>query len=97
MLPALAAKLQPPFAVALGSPKEAAELVASHQEFKEWVKNGVCARLKANPVAMFFLRRQAVHMPAYRDSIPEADLEALDSLYTYARVHDWSARRRAGS
>jgi len=59
------------------------ELVSSRAEFDQWVTAGVSDRFRGNPAATFFLRRAALHMPAYRDHVRPAD---LDTLWAYV---DW--------
>jgi mono/diheme cytochrome c family protein len=46
-------------------------------ELREWILDGSPRRLRANPLARFFLARQAVQMPAYRGRIADGDVAAL--------------------
>ena len=41
------------------------ELARDEGEIREWIREGAPRRLRDNPVAAFFLRRQAIRMPAY--------------------------------
>ncbi len=58
------------------------ELVRDRREFGEWVGQGVSQRFRTNPAARFFLRRAAVHMPAYERHATPAD---VDTLWAYVR------------
>jgi mono/diheme cytochrome c family protein len=62
------------------------ELVRDRREFGEWVERGVSERFRANPAAMFLLRRAALHMPAYREHVKPGD---VDSLWAYV---EWLRR-----
>ena len=62
-----------------------AELVHGRAEFEEWVANGVAARLKKNPAAVFFLRRAALKMPSFRAHLAPGDAEALWAYVTWLR------------
>lgn len=56
------------------------DLVRDRDEFDEWVKEGVSARMADHPIASFFVRRQRVAMPAY----PALTKAELDDLWAYA-------------
>lgn len=53
------------------------ELVRDDGEIREWVRDGGPRRLRANPVAAFFLRRQAIRMPAYGDRVSEDEIRQV--------------------
>jgi mono/diheme cytochrome c family protein len=61
------------------------ELVANEAEFAQWVRHGVSARFKANPIAMFFLKRGSLHMPAYEEHLAAGDLAALWAYVRWLR------------
>jgi mono/diheme cytochrome c family protein len=65
------------------------ELVRDDSEARAWVLDGGPRRLREHPVARFFLARQVIKMPAYRDRISEADVAAV-----LAYIH-WLRRERA--
>ena len=65
------------------------ELVANARELREWIVDGRPQRLQANPVARFFLDRQAIRMPAFRDQVNDEDLQAIEAYIAWLR----SARR----
>ena len=58
------------------------ELVLDRSEFEEWVGRGVSGRFERNPAAGFFLKRAAVHMPAFKSHLEPGD---LDALWAYVR------------
>lgn len=53
------------------------ELVRDDEELREWIRDGSIARLRDNPLARRFLRRQRVYMPAYGPFLKEGQMEAL--------------------
>ncbi len=57
------------------------DLVRDRDEFDSWIRNGAIPRLADHPIAKFFLRRQLLQMPAYR----ELTAGQLDSLWAYAQ------------
>lgn len=61
-------------------------LAADDAEIREWIVHGSPQRLQANPVARFFLRRQAVQMPAYGGRLDEAELASLVAYIRWLRV-----------
>jgi len=63
-----------------------ARLVADDAEIREWILHGRPRRLQENPVARFFLRRQAVQMPAYGDRLSEAQLASLVAYIRWLRA-----------
>jgi mono/diheme cytochrome c family protein len=58
------------------------ELVRDRAEFHQWVANGVSGRFAHDPAASFFLKRAALHMPAFRDHLQPGD---EDALWTYVQ------------
>lgn len=58
------------------------ELVKDRAEFGEWVDHGVSRRFDRNPLARFFLKRAALHMPSYEHHLAPAD---VDTLWVYVR------------
>lgn len=61
------------------------ELVTDGAELREWILDGRPRRLQANPLARFFLDRQAIRMPAFRGRIEEEDLQALEAYIDWLR------------
>ena len=62
------------------------ELVQSRTEFDEWVQDGESHRFASNPLAHFFLRRAALHMPKYRNHLEPGDLDALWAYVEWLRA-----------
>ena len=63
------------------------ELVRDRAEFGEWVERGVSRRFEGNPAARFFLRRAALHMPAFRTHLTPGDADTLWQYVQWLR-HD---------
>jgi mono/diheme cytochrome c family protein len=65
------------------------DLVRSQEEFVAWIRDGGIPRLAHNPLASYFLRRQRIRMPRYRN------LEAgeVQDLWAYVR---WLNRSGGG-
>jgi mono/diheme cytochrome c family protein len=61
------------------------ELVAGDTELREWILAGRPQRLQANPVARFFLDRQAIRMPAFRGRIRDEELQAIEAYINWLR------------
>ena len=64
------------------------ELVVDQRELREWILGGRPHRLQANPLARFFLDRQATRMPAYRGHITEEELRALETYIGWLRASE---------
>lgn len=52
------------------------DLVRDRAEFDAWVRDGTIPRLSGNPAARWFLERQKIRMPRYRE-MPAEDLHAI--------------------
>jgi mono/diheme cytochrome c family protein len=65
--------------------RDFAELVVDDDELREWILAGRPQRLQANPLARFFLDRQAIRMPAYRGQVTEEELRALEAYIGWLR------------
>ena len=61
------------------------ELARDDGEIREWIHDGSPRRLRENPVAAFFLRRQAIRMPAYGDRVSEDDVERIVAYIRWLR------------
>lgn len=66
--------------------RDFAELVADKGELREWILGGRPQRLQENPLARFFLDRQAIRMPAFRGQITEEELRALEAYIGWLRA-----------
>ena len=65
--------------------RDFAELVVDGAEVREWILGGRAQRLQRNPLARFFLDRQAIRMPAFRGHINEEELRALEAYIGWLR------------
>jgi hypothetical protein len=63
------------------------DLVRDDAELRQWIRDGVCERLRANPVAKRILESQAIAMPAYRDRVSDDDLRAIAAYVAWVRAH----------
>ena len=61
------------------------ELATDDGEIREWIRDGGPKRLRENPVAAFFLRRQAIRMPAYGDRISEDEIRQVTAYIRWLR------------
>jgi mono/diheme cytochrome c family protein len=61
------------------------ELVQDDAELREWIKDGSPKRLREHRIARYFLAKQAVKMPAYRDTVTEEQLQALAAYIKWMR------------
>lgn len=65
------------------------ELARDDGELREWILDGSPKRLREHPIARWFLQRQVVQMPAYRNKVSESEVE---SILAYIR---WLRRERS--
>lgn len=61
------------------------ELVRDDEEFRQWVRNGITDRFRANPAARRILTSQAIPMPAYGDRVTPEEIEALLAYVRWVR------------
>jgi mono/diheme cytochrome c family protein len=61
------------------------ELVADDAELTEWILDGRPQRLQANPLARYFLDRQAIRMPAFRGRVTNEELRAVEAYIAWLR------------
>lgn len=73
--------------------KDFHELARDEDEIREWILDGSCKRLREHKIARFFLDRQTVVMPAYRDKISEDQLEAILAYIRWLRNPEESGHR----
>jgi mono/diheme cytochrome c family protein len=63
------------------------DLVRDDSELRQWVREGACERLRANPAARRILETQAISMPAYRDRVSDDDLLSIAAYIAWVRAH----------
>jgi mono/diheme cytochrome c family protein len=68
---------------------EFTDLVRARDEFDAWIREGTTPRMEQSRIATWFLGRQRLTMPAYRNLEPAE----LDALWAYAQ---WLARTDGG-
>jgi len=61
------------------------ELVHDRSEFQQWVESGISDRFKRDALARYFLRRAALHMPAFRSHLGPGDVDSLWAYVTWLR------------
>lgn len=61
------------------------ELARDDGEIREWVRDGSPKRLRENPVAAFFMGRQAIRMPAYGDRVTEEEMGRIVAYIGWLR------------
>ena len=64
-----------------------ADMVRDEAEFREWVVDGTSRRLEANPLVRFFLRRQRLSMPAYRETLSDEEIGRIWQWVVEMRTH----------
>jgi len=65
------------------------ELVASEAELKEWIENGVIARLANDPVARTFVQGQVIAMPAFKGKLAPEKVADLMAYVTWVNRNGW--------
>ncbi len=68
------------------------DLVRSDDELREWIQSGEIARIRANPIARYFVERQRVSMPAYRAFIDDKQLQALMRYVRWVNAGEWQKK-----
>jgi len=63
-----------------------AELVRDRGEFGEWVRDGISARHRSNPLARRFLETQRTRMPEYASHLEEHQIDALWAYIEWLRA-----------
>jgi mono/diheme cytochrome c family protein len=61
------------------------ELARDDAEIREWIRDGSPRRLRENPAAAFFMRRQAIRMPAFGDRVSEPELRQITAYIRWLR------------
>ncbi len=62
------------------------DLVRSEDELREWILGGGITRLSDDRLARFFLRRQRLRMPPYRESLSDENLEDMIAYISWLRA-----------
>jgi mono/diheme cytochrome c family protein len=65
------------------------DLVRTDEELLEWIREGSITRLTENPLGAWFLRRQTIQMPAYKQFLSEDDIAALAAAIRWIHDRSW--------
>ncbi len=68
------------------------DLVRSDEELRGWILDGEIPRLRDQPLARYFTRRQRVYMPAYRNFITDQQLQALMRYVRWINQGEWQTK-----
>jgi len=68
------------------------ELVATPEEFREWVMSGEIKRFRENPAAAHFLDSQVVKMPAFRGLMTDDEVDRLRAYVEWVRARPYRKR-----
>lgn len=69
------------------------ELARDEGEIREWIRDGSPRRLRGNPLAAFFMKRQAIRMPAYGDRVSEDEVRRITAYIGWLRGGEGSPER----
>ena len=70
------------------------ELVRNDEELRGWIADGGIPRLRNDPLASYFLERQRIQMPAFKDHLQAGGDRRPDRLRALAGERRVAARRR---
>lgn len=70
-----------------------AELVRGPEEAREWIRDGVAARLRDNPLAAAVIGRQALKMPAYGEHLSDEQVDSLVAAVSWLASGKWRAMK----
>lgn len=65
------------------------ELARNDDEIREWILDGSTKRFMDNPLARFFIERQPIKMPAYRNHISKPEVDRLIDYIHWLRKHPY--------
>jgi len=63
------------------------ESVSNKEELREWILKGTIERFVSNPLAIYFLKKQILQMPAYMNSLKEEDIQKIETYINWMREH----------
>ena len=58
-------------------------------ELRAWIVEGGIARLRNDPLASYFIERQRIQMPAYKDRLKPDEIDALVAYVRWLREGEW--------
>ena len=65
------------------------DLVRDDEELRRWITEGEIPRIAQHPIGKWFLRRQAIKMPALGNTLAPADVEALMAYVRWMHAGAW--------
>jgi hypothetical protein len=65
------------------------DLVKDDQELRDWILDGGTRRLTGNRLARWFIERQPIKMPAYRNHVTPAEVDRLVDYVHWLRQHPY--------
>ncbi|GBD26886.1 hypothetical protein HRbin30_02228 [bacterium HR30] len=71
------------------------DLVRNDDELRQWIREGNIDRLRTHPIARWFIDRQRVYMPAYKDVINDRQLDALVAYVRWVHAGGWKEQLRS--
>lgn len=66
-----------------------AELVRDDAELRGWIAEGGIPRLRGDPLASYFLERQRIQMPAFKDHLKADEIDALIAYVHWLADGKW--------
>ncbi len=69
------------------------DLVRSDDELRGWIRDGSIPRLSEQPLAAYFLRRQRLQMPAYKNFLSEDDIGAIVAYVHWLAAGQWREQK----
>jgi mono/diheme cytochrome c family protein len=70
------------------------ELARDGSEIRDWIRDGGPRRLRDNPAAAFFMRRQLIRMPAFGDKVSEDEIRRITEYIGWLRKAPLSTARQ---
>jgi len=65
------------------------ELVHNDDELRGWIVDGGIPRLRDNPLASYWIERQRIQMPAFKDHLKPPDIDALVAYVRWLSKGSW--------
>jgi mono/diheme cytochrome c family protein len=65
------------------------ELVRDDDELRAWITEGGIPRLRDDPLASYFIERQRIQMPAYKDRLMADEVDALVAYVRWLQTGEW--------
>jgi mono/diheme cytochrome c family protein len=65
------------------------ELVRDDGELRGWIADGGIPRLRDDPLASYFIERQRIQMPAFKDHLSAAEIDALVAYVRWLAGGEW--------